>query len=365
MTIQDGDELNTEIATQIAETPATTPIETPAAVEPPKQTMREQLEASHKKIMDRPRDEVGRFTQKQAEEAAKAAAQVPPNAQAQEQKQVVQPVKAERPADMPKAWGADKTAQWNSLTPEAKAYITDRETQMEGFHAKFGGLKDWHEAAAANNTTLPEVLERVSKVENAMIQDPTQGFIMAGEMVGLDRESTARALVGALQRLGYQIPGVQQTQQAQPQLPTEFRQLAERLNGIEQTFHQQAVSRAQDTVDQFMSDPANEFAKDLQDEIAKELKAMKAIGSPVDLKTAYERALWTRPDMREKLVAKQIASSQAAIAQSKTQELEKARSASRSVAGSPPLADGRASGEKPIALRAQLSQALAARAGRV
>jgi hypothetical protein len=274
----------------------------------------------------------------------------------------------ERPADMPKAWSAEKAANWNTLPQEAKAYIIERETQMEGLHSKVGGLSKWADAAAQNNTTLPEVLERVSTVENAMLSDPASGMLMAGQMVGMSRDDTARALIGALQQLGYNIPGIQQSpqaQQRQAQFDPEVQSLRQELNTIKGHFEGERLAKAQQSVEAFFADPKNARAKDVQDEIAAELKAMKAMGRPLDLNAAYERALWTRPDLREQLIAEKQAASQAALAQAKTQELAKSRTASRSVAGSPPMADAQAIGSKPVALRAQLEQALAARQGRV
>jgi len=343
-----------QVQAPIAETPGPEPVAD-------KTSLRDQIAQNMKAIQDRPRDDAGRFAPTKAEQAAQAqTAQAPAT---QQPAVAIQP-KAERPGDMPKAWGADKAAYWSTLTPEAKAYITERETQMEGFHTKFGGLNQWHEAAQANGTSLPEVLDRVSKVENTMISDPSQGLIMAGDMVGMSREDTARALVGALQKLGYQIPGVQQSQNVQAALPPEFDQLAQRLNGIEQTFQQQAISKAQAQVDEFFANPANEHAQALQDEIAQELRAMKAIGKPMDLKTAYDRALWTRPDLREKLVAKQIADKQAQEAAARTQELAKSRSAARSVAGTPPRAEGRSSADRPTSLRDEIAMRVRTATGR-
>lgn len=364
MTIQDDQTVQTEITTQVADVAPPPDI---APAEPaPKQSMRDQIESETKKLLDRPRDEAGRFAQKQAEDAAKAAAKTAEPVAIQPAP--VKPMaKVERPADMPKAWGADKAQHWATLTPEAKAYITEREAQMEGLHSKVGGLSKWAEAAAQNNTSLPEVLERVSNVENTMIENPSQGFIMAGEMVGMGKEDTARALVGALQMLGYKIPGVEQAPQSQrqPAYDPEIQTLKQELASIKGHFQSEALSKAQAQVEAFFSDPANKHAQAIEAEIASELKAMQALGKPMDLKVAYERALWTRPDLREQLIAEKLAETQAKAQATTAQALEKSRSASRSVAGSPPLADGRATGDKPIALRAQLEQKFAALGGRV
>lgn len=365
----------------IVETPAAQPVaapllETSAPVTPePKvaevkgPTVREGVEAAFKAMRDRPRDEAGRFAAAEAEKA-KALLVAPQTPLAP----VVQP-KPERPADMPKAWGADKSQLWAAMTPEQRAYVTDRESQMEGFHSKFGGLAPWHEAAAANNTTLPEVLDRVNRVETAMIQDPSQGLTMACEMVGMDRNATAKALMGALQKLGVQIPAHsdQTWQPEQPQaLPPEVAALRQELDGIKSIFARQQEDRqraelgkAQEQVKSFFADPANKYANDVANEISAELKAMKAMGIPLDLPKAYERAMWNRPDLRAKLIAEQVAPKQDEAAKAQAQALEKARSASRSVAGSPPLAEGRSSAERPSKLRDEIAMRVRNAAGRV
>lgn len=367
----------------IVETPAAPPapatlLETPVTPEPKAAepaikglSVREGVEAALKTIRDRPRDEIGRFAQKQADDAALKAATVPQTFPATP----VAAVKPERPADMPKAWGADKSQLWAAMTPEQRAYVTDRESQMEGFHSKFGGLAPWHEAAAANNTTLPEVLDRVNRVETAMIQDPSQGLTMACEMVGMDRNATAKALMGALQKLGVQLPAhSDQTwqQPEQPQVPPEVAALRQELDGIKGYFAQQQaevqkreLEKAQGVVQAFFADASNKYANDVANEISAELKAMKAMGKPLDLKSAYERALWTRPDLREKLIAEQVAPKQAEAEKAQAQALEKARSASRSVAGSPPLAEGRSSAERPSKLRDEIAMRVRNAAGRV
>lgn len=338
-----------------------------ATDKPKAPTIREGLEASMKALRERPRDEIGRFTQKQIDDAAKAL-----DAKALPQPAPVVAAKPERPADMPKAWGADKAAQWATLPQEARAYVSERETQMEAFHAKHAALAPWQEAATANQTTLPEVLERVHAVESAMLQSPDKGLIRACQMVGLDRAGAVAALQGALASLGVQAAQPANGQTPPATLPPELQSMQTRLDGVERMFQTQseqaqaaAMAKANETVAAFFADTKNEFANELKDDIARELRAMKAVGIPLDLSKAYERALWTRPDLRERLVAKQVAAKAEETAAARTQELQKARSASRSVAGSPPAAEGRSSADRPANLRDEIAMRVRNAGGRV
>lgn len=339
----------------VLDAPASPPVEQAPAPQADKKpvTLREGLESSLKAIRDRPRDEGGRFATspaKQPDPAAGVKQAVPTPAQP------VPAVKPERPADMPKAWSADKAQHWSTLSPEARAYITEREAQMEAFHAKHAGLGQWQEAATQNGTTLNEILERVHHVETAMSTDPAQGLIQACQMVGLDRNAAVQALSGALKALGVDggQPAPQPNGQAPPAQPPQDPRvdgLQRQLQTITQSIQQQEAAKADAAVKAFAADPANKFYNEVGDDIVRELKAMRALGQAPDLKLAYERACWGRSDIREKLVAEQIANKVPAAVEAKTQELEKSRSASRSVAGSPPAADGRSSADKPSKLR--------------
>lgn len=364
------------------ETPTPQKSETPAVAKEP-QSIRSQIEASMKTVRDKPRDDAGRFaleTKVAAKSDTKAMGVSPaPGTTAEEPKPGVQPesakpMKVDRPADMPKAWGADKGVIWSALTPDQRTYVNERETQMEGFHAKFGGLSQWHDAATANNTTLPEVLERVNQVETTMIRDPAQGLVMACQMVGLDQQDAVRALSTALQRLGVQVgprqaapaaqpngqtPPVQQPQQiADPrleQLTQEVQNFKRFLGEQTQAKALEAQARAGEQVKAFAADTKNKYFHEVAADVAAELRAMKATGQQLDLAKAYESALWKRADIRDKIVADQVSEKLSAANSTKTQELEKARLASRSVAGSPPSAEGRSSADRPNRLRDEIA----------
>jgi hypothetical protein len=350
------------------DTPATPPPVTPAVDPQAKRpTLREGLEASLKTIRERPRDDAGRFattspTAKQPTAAAATAATAPSTSPTP---LPAVAAKLERPSNMPKAWGADKAALWTGASPELAAYLTERETQMEAFHTKHAGLGQWQEAATANGTTLTEVLERVHTVESAMASDPSQGLIQACQMVGLDRASAVQALTGALRNLGVSVgqptPGATppngvdpaaQSPAADPRVDA----LTQQLTSLQRSIHEQSMAQSEQSVKAFAADPANKYFNEVSTDVVRELQAMRATGQTPDLKLAYERACWGRTDIREKLVAEQVAAKVPAATAAKTQELEKSRSASRSVAGAPPSAEGRSSADKPSKLRDMIAQ---------
>ena len=351
----------------VGDTPSTPSAPSLPELNAEKPSIRDGIEKGLKALQsERTRDEAGRFAVEAKDKPAPA--QTPAA-----QPVVAKPAVVERPATMPKAWGADKAALWTGLSPEVAAYMTERENAMEAFHAKHAGLAQWQQIAESNGNTLPQVLERVHQVETAMSTDPARGFLAAAEMVGLDRHATVGALVGALRSLGVDMGGAQPAPAngATPpngQLPDVAAMVREAVNSavgpILTDARQRALGEAEGKVKAFFADPANKYANELQTEISGELRAMRALGQQPDLAKAYDRALRSRPDLHEKLVTERIEEKQKAAEAARTQELEKSRSASRSVAGSPSTANGRSSADKPATMREQLTHAVRAIAGR-
>lgn len=270
------------------------------------------------------------------------------------------PAKVERPANMPKAWGADKAALWSAMTPEQQAYVTDRETQADQLHQNYGGLKKWHETALENGTTLVEAIEKMHAVEAKMYESPPDGIIAAMQAVGLDHQSAVRTLVGALQKLGVDLSGAQ-VRQAQPQQQQQqFRD--PRVDQLIERDRANAIRQAQETVQKFRTDPANKYFEEVGDDIMREIGFVRSQGLQPDLKEIYDRVVWANPGTRQKLIAEQAAKAAEAQAQVKTQELTKARSASGSVAGTLPAAEGRRA-DKPASLRDDLTSKVRALMG--
>lgn len=290
------------------------------------------------------------------DKAAPAQVQTPP---------ANQPAKTERPANMPKAWGADKAALWTAMTPEQQAYVTDRETQADQLHQNYGGLKKWHETALENGTTLPEVLDRMHAVETKMYESPPDGLIAAMQAVGLDHGSAVKTLVSALGKLGVNVNGAQVQQGQQPAAPQQQQFRDPRVDALLEAQKQEKLRQAADTVAKFRTDPANKYFEEVADDIMREIGFEKAQGRQPDLKQIYERVIWANPGVRSKLLAEQAAQQAAAVTQARTQELTKARSASGSVAGTLPAAEGRQA-DKPASLRdAIASRVRTAMSGRV
>lgn len=331
------------------------PAPAPAAPAEPKAdqgpTLREGLEAGLKGLRDRTRNPDGTYA------PGKAPAAVPTGATPA---QPLASAKVERPADMPKAWGADKAPLWAAMTPDQRAYVTERETQADQLHQNYGGLKQWHETAIENGTTLPQVLERMHAVETALYNDTPTGLISAMQAIGLDHDSAVRACVGALRHLGVNLGGAQPQGQPQAHQPQQFRD--PRVDQMIERQQKDTLAKAQETVAKFRTDPANKYFEEVADDIMREIGFEKAQGRQPDLKTIYDRVVWANPGTRQKILADDAATKAAAQAQVRTQELTKARSASGSVAGTLPAAEGHKA-DRPASLRDDLTSKVRALMG--
>jgi hypothetical protein len=161
--------------------------------------------------------------------------------------------------------------------------------------------------------------------------------------------------VGALQKLGVDLTGAQMQQgqrPAQQHQPQQFRD--PRVDQLLEAQRNEKLRQAVDQVAKFRADPANKHFEEVADDIMRDIGFEKAQGRTPDLKQIYERVIWANPGTRQKILAEQSAQQAQALTQVKTQELTKARSASGSVAGTLPAAEGRKT-DKPASLRDELA----------
>lgn len=302
----------------------------PAPLEKQEATLRETLEASLKEISDRARDEQGRFAK--GEQAKTQPAKADPAKTAP-----VVPVANQRPADLPRGWKSEHAQHWGNISPEAKAIIAEREAQMDSFGKRYEGLGKYADALEANGSNLATYVDNIVKIEQSIQSDPIKGTWQTLQALNMDPVQIAQ---GILQAAGVLDQAMSQQGQAQPVgIPP---QLLQRIDAIEQQNRElanfarsQNLEKTQAEVVAFLQDPANAYANDAIDAIAAEVERMKRAGEQPNLKVAYDRAIWTNPDLREKVIADQNRKALEEKSKTASQAVATARNASRSVAGSP------------------------------
>lgn len=233
-----------------------------------------------------PRDPMGRFAAKQAEDAAKAdAAKVEPETQA-----------APQVGAMPASWGRDKAELWAKTPPEVQAFIVQREQQVSEGFKQYEGLAEYAELAQRNGGSLKQTLATVKELDDLVSSDPLRGFAEIMSRIGYDPAKVARAF------LGLQDDGTISQQQAYqpPQIDPAIQRTIQQLQGEVQSLRLQPY---QQQVEAFASDPANKYF----DKLIPQIKALIASDKGLSLKDAYDRACWADPQVRSELLQQQQA----------------------------------------------------------
>ncbi len=262
---------------------------------------------------DRARDDKGRFAPKaDAQQPGKPdAAQVTPEApkaDAQTEKPGQETV-ALRP---PVGWPVQAKAQFANLPPEVQQAIAKREAEVDAGFSKYSGLDQFVKAAAANNRTLPQVLDEVSRIDNAFMQNPLAGLQMIMQRYGLNPAHVAQAIMQGGQNIAPQ-PHQQGGNVDVSQL-------------VQQELQKQTLVRQ---IDEFKNNPANVYFDNVKDKMA----ALLNTGLAASLQDAYDKACQLDPDIApllNKPATNTIADQSAAVA-------AQARAAAKAVVGAPAM----------------------------
>jgi hypothetical protein len=212
----------------------------------------------------------------------------------------------------PKAWKQDMHPHWQSLNPDVRKYLYDREDQAfkgitearklydpyDGVNKKFS---QWFEQYKIPGEQLPQVYERMIGSHLTLMHAPDEVKKAAIQALVRDYklEDMLRSMFGGQQPSGQpQQPFVDPMKLLQ-EVVTPIR---EQLGNFQQRFQEREQKEAMDAINSFMADPKFEFAKELIPDMTQLLQAGAADG----LEQAYEKAKWQNPAVRAKLIAKEI-----------------------------------------------------------
>lgn len=279
----------------------------------------------------RPRDESGRFVkaEKQEPDAPQQPEQAPQAPQAPE-------VKA------PSSWKPEaqsayvKGAKGEPLTPEEIKLLTaEAERRESDYHKGIEGLKP----NAQLGRQFQEVLQPYMQTIQQLGVDPVTAAAKLFQTEHIlrygDPATKAQMFANLAQQYGVDIGQLGNAPQVDPQVQYLQQQLAQTQGQVQQFFtqqQQQQHAQVMSEIDRFASDPANAHFEAVRDEMAVLLQTGKA----QDLKSAYDMAVWMRPDIRQSLIEQQRAEAQRQ-AQEQAQAA-RAKAASVGVKGSSPVA---------------------------
>lgn len=313
-----------------SETTETTEAPEAAAAEGAKPASGENLADALSTGGERERDEKGRFVAKDAGAAEKQAAdpdatetaEAEPSAtdETSDQGKVVEKAEPEAPKppaiDPPQSWSAAERSHWGSLPPEVQQTVLRRESDFQ--------------------RQMQQYAERIKQDPVRQALDPVRQQL---QLSGTDEAAYIRSLVTAAQLLEQkpyeaiawlaQQKGVDLARFAAPPeddqnpidprlqaLNSRVEQVTQYLAEQERRAQQQAAQAQQSmtqnlqkAIGDFAADPANRYYERVRDDMA----ALARAGVSDDLKTLYDRAIWSNPDIRAELEAERIAAARAEL----------------------------------------------------
>ena len=275
----------------------------------------------------RSRDERGRFSKKQEEIAQNA---IQEDATQSQQAPVSQ---AKKP---PQSWKQELKDHFNTLPPEIQDEILRRETDYSK------GIQKYAEDAKYAQTFRP-VVEQWMPYLSQVGATPEQAFHALMQAEYSLRTGSPTQKQQALYKLAqdYGIPLGEQPPHQEGQLDPNLQHALNRVQQLEQYIQKSEYQKQQEIaaqqqqeqvalmqqVESFASSPDVPHFEQVRADMAQLLQA----GYATDLKDAYEKACWARPDIRASL----LKAEEAKRIQEKAQAANQAKAKAVSVTGSP------------------------------
>jgi hypothetical protein len=205
----------------------------------------------------------------------------------------------------PSSWTATAKAKWESLDPDIQAEVDKRESDfhrgIEEYKGKAQQADEWEMAVAPYRATInglgvtpQQAVSSLFAVEHTFrYGQPEQKIALLGNLVQ-QYNIDPSPLFKQQQDRPYVDPEVA----ALKREIGEFRQI---LQGQARMTQQQKVVAMQSELQKFQDDPANEHFEAVRGDMAVLLRS----GAAKDLEEAYDRAVWSNPETRQLLLAKQ------------------------------------------------------------
>jgi hypothetical protein len=268
--------------------------------------------------VDRPRDEAGKYAK--AEKAAPKAAEAPSDAE---------PPVWRRP---PASWKKDYHEPWNTVDDKIKEYVWQREEQMrKGVEPLLSKAQFADAMQTAIEPFLPTIrgmgLEPQDAVKALMQADYTLRNSPADQKLAYFHQLAAQYGIN----LGQGMPEQQQTMD-----PRLFA-LQNELNNVrgEVLTWKQQQEAAQN---QSLMGEIHQFSQTAEhfEEARPIMISLLQTGQANTLQEAYEKAIWSNPEIRQQLIEAQQAEKMAKLSDQKNRAAKAARAAAVSVRSSTP-----------------------------
>lgn len=232
---------------------------------------------------------------------------------------------ASKPVDAPKGWSAEAKADWSKLSPATQAAVLKRESEIND-----GGAR-WSEEKRALTEALTPLRDLAS--ENKVPEGEVARRLVSAERFIREKPSEAIAWIAERSGLKVSIDGAPVKTPSQPQADPVVAQLHHKVSQFERMFEQQEQGRIGSEIESFASAPGHEHFAAVRQEMGLLMQAAIQAGRTMTLDQAYEKAVWSDPDIRTQLTASQNAD--AARKAKERETAERARRGSLSLNGSP------------------------------
>lgn len=303
--------------------------------EPEEETGTEEEEVTE----ERERDEKGRFKSREDKEEFEQTEEQAEAGQEEEPEQEDRPEPEEKSEGLrrpPSSWSAKGKAEFGKLPSHVQDEILKRESD---FHKGIEGYKERaeyadrisreiqpYEAMIRSKNSTPEqtvrnMLNTAYQLETGTPQQKAQLLLNVAQQFGADMNTISQALSGE---------GQEQRDPQMQQLQQQFQQLQQQLQSQQQAAQQHSHAEAQSSIEAFRNEvdeaghPKHLYFDDVRDQMADLIESADRSGKKLTLQEAYDAAIWSRPDIREALLAQQQQSDQE---RKKADEAEKARQA--------------------------------------
>ena len=286
-----------------------------------KELLAQQFDEVEQAPADRPRDEAGKYAK--AEKAAPKAAEAPGEAE---------PPVWRRP---PASWKKDYHEPWNTVDDKIKEYVWQREEQMrKGVEPLLSKAQFADSMQEAMEPFLPTIrgmgLEPAAAVKALMQADYTLRNSPPDQKLAYFHQLAAQYGIN----LGQQGFDAQQQQQMMDPRLFALQNELNNVRGEVLTWKQQQEAMQ----NQSLLGEINEFAQSAEHfEAARPVMiSLLQTGQANTLQEAYDKAIWSDPEIRQNLIEAQQAERMAKLSDQKNRAAKAARAAAVSVRSSTP-----------------------------
>jgi hypothetical protein len=241
----------------------------------------------------------------------------------------------------PEHWSAEDRETFTSLPSAAQQYLLKREKQYEqGIQQKAEELKPIQEAFGQYRDILrmrgidePTAIRTWVAAQSALDTDPVNGLKMLIQQFTPDVQDALRAEFGNRESAAtdyddYESPEVKRLREERDRL---------KLQNSQETLRHQQL-RQQEALEQVRQfrESTDESGKPLYphfDKVVDDMRALLSTGVAPDLKTAYDKAVWSLPEYRDEFAAKQRQDAEREAARRREEAANKAKKTAKAVNG--------------------------------